>query len=170
MLGSEECPRWIVEEWPNLSVNETPRRLLCHPYFKVRGPPFALLVSLPIPSKKEPQGLHPQPIGDTSGQQVTVPTSNCAIIVSATSGCLSCTMRKQSAQLAQWALFRFLWALLNPNPPTGKLKLASTLAMPGAEGEPRMVSRHVHTLASCCSAKYQGALISTKSLLGSTRT
>ena len=31
----------------------------------VRGPPPAPLVFLPIPSKKESQALHPQPIGDT---------------------------------------------------------------------------------------------------------
>ena len=70
----------------------------------------------------------------TQLKKVTVPTSNCVIIVSAMSGCRSCTMRKQSAQLAQWAPSRFLWALLNTSPPTEKLKLASTLAMPGLRG------------------------------------
>ena len=41
MLGSEEGPRWIVEERPNLSVNETlfhhPRRLLLPPIFRLTG-------------------------------------------------------------------------------------------------------------------------------------
>ena len=173
MLGSEEGPRWTVEAKPNLSVNEAlfhhPRRLLLPPIFRLTR--FGVLhprcwCFCQFPPRKN---LKACILNQSATPLDTLETSDgfhlqlCDHCVSAMSGCRSCTMRKQSAQLAQWALSRFLWALLNPNPPTEKLKLASTLAMSGAEREPRMVSRHVQTLASCCSAK-----TSVKS--GSTRT
>ena len=89
---------------------------------------------LPSPSKKEPQSLHPQPIGDTSGQLETSDGPNVGVSV---------------VHQPNWPSGHLpdSCALLKPNPPTEKLKLANT--MRGAEGE----SRHVHTLASCCNAK-----------------
>ena len=119
---------------------------------------WALLVFLPIPSKNlKPCILNQAATPLDTLETNNVPTSNCVIILSAMSGCRSCTMRKQSAPVGTFP----------------KLKLASTLAMPGAQGEQKdgvQARPRWRRVAVRKILLNQGALISTRSLLRSTST
>ena len=71
-----------------------------------------------------------------------------SMIVSATTGCLSLIIFKQSAQLDQYAATLDLTADVSPSPPKERGKLAVIFAVSSACGAPRMARRHAHTAAS----------------------
>ena len=148
MLG----PRWIVEERPNLSVNETqfhnPRRLLLPPIFRLTR--FGVFhprcwCLLPIP--KKPQGQSATPLDTFEAKWWSPPPTVRSLSPQRPGVCLApCTNNRPS-----WPSGHFPDSCGRCSTPI--LPLKNSNGMLGAQGEPRMVSKHVQTLASGCSAK-----------------
>ena len=160
MLGSEEGSGWTVEASPNLSVNEAlfhhPRPPLLPPTFWLIG--FGVLHPrcwsfCQFPPRRN---LKACILNQSATPLDTLETSD-GPHLQLCDHCLR-NVRVSVVHHAQrigpaGPMGTFPVGAAQPQSSHRELKLASTLAMPGAEWEPRMVSRHVHTLASCCSAK-----------------